>query len=83
MMQNNSLELQKLVTIMERFVAGDCRTRESVRDLESCFAACEFEDTEEPAALQLAFAVFGDGARRQDEDVLERAYRHVLKMLKK
>lgn len=82
MIQKNALELQKLVSMIERFVAGDCRTRDFVRDLESCFAACEFDDAEEFADLQLALATFGYGSQRYDEDVLERECRYALRMLK-
>ncbi len=83
MIQKNALELQKLVTMIERFVVGDCRTRDFVRDLESCFAACEFDDTDELADLQLALAVFGASSRQQDEDALERECQHALKILDK
>jgi hypothetical protein len=79
MNQKNALELQKLVTMIERFITGDCRTRDSVRDLESCFAACGLDDAEELADLQLALAMFGAGSRREDEDVLERECRYALK----
>ena len=67
--------------MLKAFIAGEDLTREFVRRLEGEFAACGLDDDDRFADLQYALAMFGAGARADDEQLLTTECRRALALI--
>lgn len=73
---------QKLIEMMDAFIAGRSRSREFVGQMEGEFAASPLDEDDRFRDLQLALAMFGAGEREADEKMLAGECKYALRLLR-
>jgi len=81
-MESATTKYQKLVEMMEAFVAGQSRSRDFVTQMEGEFATSDLDDDERFSDLQLALAMFGAADREADEKKLAGECKYALRVLR-
>ena len=81
-MESPTTKYQKLIGMMEAFVAGQSRSREFVEQMEGEFATGDLDDDERFSDLQLALAMFGASDREYDEKMLTGECKYALRLLR-
>ena len=81
-MGSTSAKYQKLIVMMEAFVAGQNRSRDFVREMEGEFGMSDLDDDERFSDLQLALAMFGASDREHDEKMMASECKYALRLLK-
>jgi hypothetical protein len=81
-MESAVTKYQKLIGMLEAFVAGQNRSRDFVSQMEGEFATSDLDDDGRFGGLRYALAMFGASDREYGEKMLAEECKYALRILK-